>query len=306
MWWLARELSGRGHEITFLAPKGSSCDFARVLEYNPEQDINKQIPEDIDLVHIHTRLDQKVTCKPFVTTIGGNGNLNEGYDQNSIFLTRNHAERHGAEAFVYNGLDTNDYGPVDFTKHRKHLHFLAKAAWQLKNVKGAIKLAAMSRHKLEVVGGSRLNIKMGFRLTLSMNVHFNGMQGGEKKLKVLRESKGLIFPVLWHEPFGIAIIESMYYGCPVFATPWGSLPEIVKPEMGHLSDSYSELAAHMKDLSIYKPKDIHEYTCDTFNARRMTDRYMYYYEQVLNGKPLNTKVPKCTFKEPTGFFRMKE
>ncbi|MBN1953106.1 MAG: glycosyltransferase [Bacteroidales bacterium] len=305
LWWLSKELHSRGHQISFLAPRGSHADFARIIDYNPEQDINKQIPDDIDIVHLHTRPKQPVSCKPFVVTIGGNGFVGEEYDVNSIFLTKNHAERHGAQAYVYNGLDTDEYGAVDFNKGRRHLHFLAKAAWKLKNVRGAIKLARMSGHKLEVVGGDRLNLKMGFRLTLDPHVHFNGMQGGEKKLRVLRESKGLIFPVLWHEPFGIAIIESMYYGCPVFASPWGSLPEIVKPGFGFLSDSYSELADSMKDLSVYQQKQIHEYTCDNFSAKQMTDAYLKCYEKVLGGENLNPVSPKCTCKEPADFFSMR-
>ena len=36
-----------------------------------------------------------------------------------------------------------------------------------------------------------------------------------EKGEILNSSKGLVFPVLWHEPFGLAIIESLYYGCPV-------------------------------------------------------------------------------------------
>ncbi|MEF9931013.1 MAG: glycosyltransferase, partial [Bacteroidales bacterium] len=53
------------------------------------------------------------------------------------------------------------------------------------------------------------------------------MIGGEQKLNILKESKGLIFPVIWNEPFGLAITESLYCGAPVFGTPYGSLPELI-------------------------------------------------------------------------------
>ena len=52
----------------------------------------------------------------------------------------------------------------------------------------------------------------------------------------------MIFPVRWHEPFGLAIVESLYFGCPVFGTPYGSLPEIVAPDVGVLSARASDLA----------------------------------------------------------------
>ncbi len=31
MWWLGKELTKRGHHVTFLAKKGSTCPFATVI-----------------------------------------------------------------------------------------------------------------------------------------------------------------------------------------------------------------------------------------------------------------------------------
>ena len=126
---------------------------------------------------------------------------------NTVFLSRNHAERHGAETFVYNGLEWSDYGVPNWETPRRYFHFLGNAAWRVKNVRRAIEVVrGMHGERLMVLGGTRLNIKMGFRLTLSPKIHFAGMVGGEEKLRLLNGSKGLIFPVRWHEPFGLAVI----------------------------------------------------------------------------------------------------
>ena len=68
------------------------------------------------------------------------------------------------------------------------------------------------------------------------------MVGGNKKNRLLQHSKGLIFPVKWDEPFGLAITESLYCGCPVFGTPYGSLPELVPSDVGFLAEDMNDIA----------------------------------------------------------------
>jgi glycosyltransferase involved in cell wall biosynthesis len=194
--------------------------------------------------------------------------------------------------FVHNAIDTADYQVPDLNNKRTHTHFLAKAAWRIKNVKGAIDVATMSGNKLVVLGGTRLNLKMGLRFTPNLNVRFKGMVGDEAKSVVMNSSKALLFPVLWHEPFGIAIIESLYFGCPVFGTPYGSLPELVPAEVGLLSASKSELAAGLKNVEGFNKQHCREYAADNFNIGKMAAAYMALYEQVLNGQALNSEQPK--------------
>lgn len=304
VWWIARELHNRAHEVSLLLPKGSSCPFAKVIELNPSQPIGEQIPESADLVHFHYKVENLDISKPYLVTIHGNGQLNETFDINSVFVSENHAKRHGATAFVYNGVDFSEYGDPALKFDRNHLHFLAKAAWKIKNVKGAIRIARQSKHELDVIGGNRLNLKMGFRFTPYPTIHFHGMKGGEEKNSLLRSSKALLFPVLWHEPFGISVIESMYFGCAVYGTPWGSLPELVIPEVGFLSGKYSELSDHLKNYFSFDRNKIHQYACDNFSAKKMVDNYLNLYEKMLQGKSLNIHKPKVTNLHPADYFTM--
>lgn len=50
MWYLGKELNKRGHKVTFIAGKGSSCPFAKVIELDPSVNLNTQIPTDADIV----------------------------------------------------------------------------------------------------------------------------------------------------------------------------------------------------------------------------------------------------------------
>ena len=125
MWYLGKELNKRGHKVTFIAGKGSSCPFAKVIELDPSVNLNNA-------------------------------------DRNIVFVSRNHAQRLGSESFVYNGLDWDDYGPANLTLSRKNYHFLGKAAWKVKNIKGAIAVVqSIKNAQLDVLGGYRLNLKMG-------------------------------------------------------------------------------------------------------------------------------------------------
>lgn len=290
VYWLAKELARRGHQVTLLAAAGSHAPFATVKVYDSSAPIAGQA-QDADVIHFFITPPANVGT-PYINTIQGNLPAGEAVDRNSIFVSQNHAARHGSTAFVHNGLDPDEYGPVDWRRPRDYVHFLGKAAWRLKNVRGAIDVARRAGRRLKVLGGTRLNFNMGFRFTLDPRVSFAGMVGGAEKNALINGSAALVFPVRWHEPFGIAIIESLYFGCPVFATPYGSLPELVPAHTGVLRTSAAELAAALEGADRFDRGVCHEWILDNFTSRTMTDRYLTYYQRVLDGETLNAERPR--------------
>lgn len=291
VWYLASELQKKKHNVYFLSAPDSQCPFAKCLPFECNKPINEQIPEYIDVIHFHNNTLGYSGEKPYVITIHGNYNGNN-IDQNAIFVSKNHAERNHSISYVYNGLDWDDYGELNSTLPRTHFHFLGKAAWRLKNVRGAISVVNhLPNAKIMVLGGTRINFKMGFRLTLSPKACFKGMVGGKKKNDLLQHSRGLIFPVRWDEPFGLAITESLYCGAPVFGTPYGSLPELITPETGFLTANKQEMINHIRNEYDYNPIRCHEYARDLFNSRVMAEKYIEKYEVVMNGEKLNPTAP---------------
>jgi glycosyltransferase involved in cell wall biosynthesis len=133
---------------------------------------------------------------------------------------------------------------------------------------------------------------MGFRFTWQPRARFYGMVGGEEKMNQLKHSKGLVFPVRWHEPFGLAIIESLYFGAPVFGTSYGSLPELINKDIGFLSNSSTTLSEAMKQHKDYNPKTCHDYAITYFNAEVMSKAYLNLYEKVIQGKEINKNIPQ--------------
>jgi len=291
IWGLGKALNDLNHDVYFLVPKGSYCPFAKgVFEYNPEVNINSQIPEYIDVVHSEIYTKDAIQ-KPYLINYQCNVNHPQTFDINTVFISHNQASRYHGSCVVYNGLDWNDYNTPDLNNKRKYFHFLADAAWKVKNVNGAIAITRKAHEKLVVMGGKRLNFNMGFRLTPDLHVSFKGMVGGDEKFKHLQNSKGLIFPVLWHEPFGLAITESLYYGCPVFGTKYGSLPELITNEVGVTSNSINELAEGLRNVDSFSKKYCHEYAADNFNSMVMTQQYLLLYEKVMNGETLHQQKP---------------
>lgn len=291
IWYLGKELVKMGHRITFLVGAGSRCDFAGVIYYNPEQTLASQIPDDVDLVHVHFPIPEPLP-KPYMITVHGNSNKAQEFDINTTFISRDHAKRHGSEVFVYNGLGLEEYGKPQMDRPRNYLHFIGKAAWKVKNLKGCISISRASGIPLRVMGGYRVNLKMGVRITLDPKIRFEGMVGGETKNRLLNGSQALLFPVRWNEPMGLAVVESLYFGCPVFGTPYGALPELVGPEFGFLSNKKSELVEALKHVDEYDRKRCHEYVCDNFASIHMTKNFLPLYEKVLNGETLNPNPPK--------------
>lgn len=294
---LGKALHQKGYKITYLVKSGSYCDFAEIIIYNPTINFNKQIPASVDFVHCHD-IPNQTPEKPYLVTIHGNPGYGIQLDEQCIFISKNHAERYNSSSFVHNGLDWTNYPDPDLNEKKTHFHFLANASWKVKNVRGAIKITKMANEKLEVLGGNRLNFKMGWRLTLDTHVKFKGMVNNSQKASSLNNSKGLIFPVLWHEPFGLAVIESLYFGCPVFATPFGSLPEIVTKETGFLSASINDLSEAVKHAKDFDSQICKQHAITHFSSEVMAENYISYYQRVLNGEILNPHKPSL-LEKPT-------
>lgn len=285
VWWMAKGLHALGHQVVLVAAPGSQCPYAevRVGDFvSPERDAI----EGVDVEH-HFAEPPHAPTGPYVVTIGGNGKKGQTYLPNTIFVSRDMAARHHSESYVPNAVDPDDY---QFSKVKEsHLCFLAKASWAVKNVKGAIRVARRSGTPIKIIGGGPRWVPRFF--ARRRGVEWQGMLGGAAKARLLAQSRGLLFPVLWHEPFGIAVIESLVSGTPVIASPFGDLPDLVPKEVGFICHSHSQMVEAVKELPRISPKICREFALENFHYHRMVKDYLQRYEQVVSGKPLNLKPP---------------
>jgi len=304
---LMKELARRGHSVTLIGHPESSMSSigVKLIPVVPGEDWRPHIPHDADIVH--TWENTVDIDKPYINTIEGNEPNGTRLPLNSVFVSQNHAKRHGSSCFVYNGLDLDEY-PCERTRiyRNQNFLFLAKGRWNVKNLHDCIRLSHDAKKNLFVAGGTLrdgLSVMRhhdqysGFSDLLSAvspRVRYLGMLPQEKKLPIFARTDGFLWPVRWHEPFGIAIIEAMSQGIPVFGTPYGSLPELIPEFCGKLFSTYDELLKYVDSgAERFNAQEIVQWVRERFSLQKMTDDYLSYYERILSGERINAAEPVC-------------
>lgn len=293
IWALSQAQLAYGHEVRFLWGNAKSIPSTASV-YRQDVPMATQVGDWPDIVHFHYPYEGELH-KPFVCTEHFNSDHERTYPVNTIFLSQKHAAINAADCFVYNGLDWSRYGEPNLSNPADYFHFIGKVRHKTKNARGALRVAKLANAQLRVLGGRRLYIGRGFYFYYDTRARFHGMVGGSKKHDLVRNSKGLICPVRWHEPFGLVFIESLYLGVPVFATPYGSLPELIESQaIGFLSSDSLELADAVMRVAKFDRRLCHEIARTKYGADTMARNYMTCYERVIGGEQLNRQPPKTS------------
>ncbi|MGH7578611.1 MAG: glycosyltransferase [Gemmatimonadales bacterium] len=246
--WLARGLAAAGHRVTLIAGHGSDVPETILVPVaieearRPEFDIRPLLPPDLDMLLTYAPLRIKPDG-PWLRVLPGNWKPGTRAAPNIIFLSRDHAERHGSRSFVYNGLDPDEFR---FRRDKDDYDLFIGRLHATKGYQWAVAGAKRLRRHLVLAGG--------WRPSLSRYVRYVGSVGGIRKAELLAGAKALWMPALWDEPFGITLIEALVSGTPVLGTRRGSLPEIVSPEAGTLGDTLEELIERRPSLDSIAPE----------------------------------------------------
>jgi len=273
--WLARGLAQLGHRVTLLAAEGSRIPGLAIIELDPRAtsrpgfDLTPFLPDSLDLLHTHAPLTAPPDC-PQVFTLHGNLRPGRAPRPNTIFLSADHARRHGAKAFVYNGVDPSDFvfrrvkGEYDLFLGR--LHSVKGYRWAMAGAK---------------CSGRRLLVAGGWRLSLRRSLRFVGAVNGERKADLLASAACLWMPALWDEPFGLTLVEAMMSGTPALGTRRGALPEVVTDDVGALGDTLDELIELRSTIERRDPGACRARAERWFSHTRMAEEYVRMYQHYL-------------------------
>lgn len=187
---------------------------------------------------------------------------------------------------VYNGIDTSlfKFNP----KPKDYFVWIARID-PYKGIENAIAAAEMTGVKLLLAGRLDKAMKDYFNQRIKPHLGRKIKYVGELSQKELSDFYGnaiaSLYPIEWHEPFGLVMVESMACGTPVISFARGSVREVVKngysgyvlPMMKKEKRNIKGLAKAIENIREIKREDCRTWVEKNFSYQKMTDRYEKIY-----------------------------
>lgn len=313
---LTEELIARGHEVTLFASGDSNtkaklvpacknalrldadCIDPFVHHFTLMEMVEKQA-HDFDIIHSH--IDylyfpiMRRSQHTYLTTLHGRLDIPEleplfrEFSEIPLVSISDSQRRPVSDSnwqgTVYHGL------PLDMYHFNKkggdYLVFVGRVSPE-KRVDRAIEIAKKAGIEIKIAAKVDKADKDYFESKIKDMldhplVEFIGEVGEKEKEELLGNALGLIYPIDWPEPFGLAMIESMACGTPVIAYSCGSVPEVVdEGKTGFVVNSQREAVAAVKNLQSLDRKVCRNVFEKRFSVQRMADDYLMIYESMIN------------------------
>src|SRR2546421_1358547 len=274
---LVRALAALGHRVTLLAQPGTKvAEAAKIVEVAPRLlkdsgvDLKKFVPDGAEILHAHFPLKQGPEGMPFVQTLHGNWKPETPLPPNTIFLSRDHAKRHGSTIFVHNGLDPAEY---IFRRRKEQWDLFLGKLHSDRGYHWAVEAAKRTGRRLIVAGG--------WRPSFTGVIKYVGEVGGKRKAVLLARARALWMPAQWDEPFGLPTIDALFSGTPVLGSSRGALPEILTPDVGAVSKTLEEMITASQTIGTRDPAACRARAERHFTHITMAENYVRMYQGML-------------------------
>jgi len=309
---LSRGLSAAGHDVLLIGHPDSTCPVQR-RSVVPACDTVRMGRASIELEHVVGAYELVGECTvvhdhtlagpiysglfPELRVVTTNHNL-FSRTMNAIYgaaphvavvaISRSHAASTTlpVAAVVHHGIDVADY-PIG-TGSGGYLAVLSRMTPD-KGIHRAVAVAQASGLPLKIAAKMREPHERDYfdefvRPALGKQIEFLGELDAVEKLELLADAVGLVNPIQWREPFGMATLESLACGTPVVGCPEGAMPEIVVDGVtGFLGRTDDELVAGVRALDTIGRAACRNHVRDHFSVEKMVEGYVAVYEHLLSG-----------------------
>ncbi len=311
---LTDALVARGHEVTLFASSDSettaklvsvsdgATSKAKISDNMRRHLLNLLMhkcyaqADDFDIIHSHFTFSSSffsnLVSTPTVHSIHSPFNdetvqmLNHFRNNNYISFSlaqRKQFAKLNWIANIYHGVDTKEYsfnGRPD-----KYFLYLGRVTKE-KGVDLAIKAALEADVPLVIAGRSYPDDSYWHQEIEKhidgKRIHYVGEARGEKKINLLQNAEGLLFPTQYNEAFGLVMIEAMACGTPVIAWNSGSVPEVIQEkETGFIVSSTKSMAKAIKNIGKISRAATRHRAETLFSIDKMVSSYEKVYARMI-------------------------
>jgi UDP-glucose:tetrahydrobiopterin glucosyltransferase len=269
----------------------------------------RQRQHEFDLIHAHAFDWPAFSCSALIRDIpvlhtlhlpAISPEINEAlrvFDQQGHPLTlitvsyacaRTYEDYSPIDAVIYGGLDLD---AIPFSPHvgpHAPLLFVGRIVPE-KGIEAAIEIAERAGHRLLIAGGIYDSLYYEERILpllhkASDRVTYLGSLERLALWRVMGQSRGLLFPIEWDEPFGLVPVEAMATGTPVIAFRRGAAEEIIRHgETGFLVEpgECAHAAALVDDLVDLPRARCRAHVEQHFSLKRMLNAYEQVYSSLM-------------------------
>lgn len=191
---------------------------------------------------------------------------------------------------VLGGVDTEFYDYKPDIKREDWFLFLARAH-EAKGVDLAIDIAKRNPQvkfkfsgsfsgKLHETDGNKY-LEMIRQLP---NASFIKADTHEEKRYLYSKCKAYLFPVQYHESFGIVVAEALSCGTPCIVSDRGSMPEIIENSVnGFVCRNIEHYESAIRAIDYIRPKTCRKIADNKFSMKRVATDYVEVYKCAIRG-----------------------